>query len=245
MPQTDLPGRGPAFLIAGAGPGTQRRAVRFHASAVRLTQKRSPVIAYVGAAAGDSLAFEKMISLLVFGPATKVLPVRLKRRAHSTSSARSILADADLVFFTGGDVEQGMRLIEDRDLAGYLRELSVAGKPMEGLSAGAILLGRHWVRFLDGGEGRAEPFECLGIVPHSFDTHAEGDGWEELLALARVLPAHAHPPDETVIYGIPSGGCAYWDGQALSALGEALVRVRCGATPRLLSPLEVEAIRPA
>ena len=226
------------FLIAGAGPGTRRRAVRFHADAVRLTHKPAPVIAYVGAAAGDSLVFEKMISLMVFGPAARVVPVRLKRRAHSTSAARNILAEADLVFFTGGDVEQGMRLIEERDLVGSLHELHSAGKPMEGLSAGAILLGRHWVRFVgDGKEARAEPFECLGIVPHSFDTHAEGDNWEELLALASVLPAHAHAPEETEVFGIPSGGCAFWDGRALSALGSDLVRVRCGATPRLLSPL--------
>jgi len=43
---------GPVFLIAGAGPGTGRRAVRFHADAVAACGARKPVIASTG---GSSL----------------------------------------------------------------------------------------------------------------------------------------------------------------------------------------------
>lgn len=221
----------PVFLIAGAGPGTRRREVRFHADAVRATGKKAPTIAYVGAAANDSLAFEKLISLMVFGRRATVVPVRLKRRSVATSTARALLADADLVFFTGGDVELGMQLIGERGLGPYLRELHHAGKVMEGISAGAMMLGRRWVRFPGGGDGaRAEPFDCLGLVPHSFDCHAEEDDWSELRALARLVP------DESVVYGIAAGGAVRWDGE-LTALGMPLVRVRCGASPKTLSPL--------
>ena len=222
---------GAVLLIAGSGPGTTRRAVRFHADAVKATGRRAPAIAYVGAAANDSLAFEKLVSLMVFGRKAKVVPVRLKRKTLATSTARNLLADADLVFFTGGDVDLGMQLIDGRGLAGYLRELHAAGKTMEGISAGAVLLGRHWVRFPDDDDARAEAFECLGVVPHSFDCHGEDDDWSELRTLARLLPG------EEEAFGIPSGGAAWWDGRKLSALGEPLLRLRCGTPPRELPPL--------
>ena len=223
---------GSVFLIAGAGPGTRRHAVRFHAEAVAACGARAPVIAYVGAAANDSVVFEKLISTLVFGRTARTIPVRLKHSGLATSTARALLADADIVFFTGGDVEVGMRLIDARGLAPYLRELHAAGKVMEGISAGAILLGRHWVRFPGEDDARAEPFDCLGVVPRSFDCHGEADDWEELRALARVTP------DEKTVYGIPSGGAARWKSGRLTALGEPLARFRCGPSPGRLAPLQ-------
>ena len=42
--------------------------------------------------------------------------VELTRKATRTSTLRAQLADADLMFFTGGDVEHGMALIADRGL---------------------------------------------------------------------------------------------------------------------------------
>ena len=226
---------GCVVLMAGAGPATCARAVRFHAAAVKATHKASPTIAYVGAASNDSLVFEKLVSRLVFGSGASVVPVRLKKKALTTGSARGLLADADLVFFTGGDVERGMQLIEGRDLGGYLRALHAQGKVMEGISAGAIMLGRHWVRFRGDDQEKAEAFECLGIVPRSFDTHGEADEWGELRALARVLPAV--DPGERVVFGIPSGGCALWDEGQFTAVGAPLVRVGCGPAPRFLAEL--------
>ncbi|MCC6524617.1 MAG: Type 1 glutamine amidotransferase-like domain-containing protein [Polyangiaceae bacterium] len=223
-----------AYLLAGAGPSTSRRAVRYHRDCVRATGKARPRIAYVGAAANDNRAFAAMLRALVFGAGADVELVSLGRKATATSTLRHKLADADLVFFTGGDVERGMQLIEQRGLGPYLRELALQGKPMEGISAGSILLGRSWVRFPDGDEARAERFACLGIVPCSFDTHGEGDGWEELLQLARLL---AHDPAEREVYGIPSGGCARWQGGALAALGEPLARFACADPPVALAPL--------
>ena len=48
---------GSVFLMAGAGPGTGRKSVRYHDELVKLTGKKSTVIAYVGACAGDALGF--------------------------------------------------------------------------------------------------------------------------------------------------------------------------------------------
>lgn len=168
---------------------------------------------------------------MVFGVAEDVHPVILTRARTRTSAARNALADADIVFISGGDVERGMRAFEERDLGPYMRTLAAQGKPMEGLSAGAILLGAHWVRFRGQDESEPEPFACLGVVPASFDTHGEGDGWDELRALASVLPAVSH---ERLVYGIPSHGAAVWENRRLRALGRTLARFACGDPPKKL-----------
>lgn len=227
----------PVFLLAGSGPRTRRRAVRYHREAVAATATRRPLIAYLGAPSGDSLAFEKLISVLVFGPTANVVPVRLKRRSTTTSTIKGILDDADLVFITGGDVDLGMRLIAERGLVGHLRALHDKGAVFEGISAGAIMLGRHWLRFPNGDEARAEAFECLALVPASFDVHGEADEWSELRSLARVLPSVS--PEQGEVYGLPSGGAAAWRDGALRTLGTPLVRVRCGPVPEFLPPIDL------
>jgi cyanophycinase-like exopeptidase len=174
-----------------------------------------------------------MVSELVFGEEADVFAVDLTRKGNRTSAIRQALAGADLVFLSGGDVELGMRAFEERDLPAYIRRLAAEGKPMEGLSAGSILLGMHWVRFSGEDESVAELFPCLGVVPASFDTHGEAEGWDELRALAAAVPDTA---SERVVYGIPSGGAAVFDGD-IHAAGAPLARFLCGHRPRRLRDL--------
>jgi len=230
---------GAVYLMAGAGPGTGPKSVRYHRDAVAATGKKKPRIAYVGAASGDSLAFQKLLSPLIFGLAADVFAVKLTKKSVPTSGARAALADADLIFISGGDVEEGMRAIHERDLAGYFRELHTQGKVLEGVSAGSIMLGEHWVRFPDeNDDGSAELFDCLGVVPHSVDAHGEQDGWEELQVLAKLLVRRPKPPKSVV--GLVSGTCAFWDGKKLRALGGALNRYACTETPKRLEDLNPE-----
>jgi peptidase E len=220
---------GKVYLMAGAGPGTGPKAVRFHRSAVESTGKKKPLIAYVGAAHGDTTAFEKMLGTMIFGLGADLISVKLSKKATKTSAAREQLASADLIFVSGGDVDAGMAVIHDRDLAPYFRELHAQGKVMEGVSAGSIMLGQHWVRFDEEDEAKAEVFDCLGVVPHSFDAHGEKDGWEELQALARLLAGQKAKPEH--VYGLVSGHCGVWDGAKLEAAGGALHRYTVAASP--------------
>lgn len=201
--------------------------MRFHAACLAAIGKPRPTIAFVGAAADDDAGFAARITALVFGRGARVVPIELTRRALKTTTVRTRLAAAELVFFTGGDVERGMALIDERGLAPYVRELAGEGIAMEGISAGAIMLGRSWVRFPRRGPPRA--FACLDVVPVAFDTHGEADGWSELRALARVVRG------ERVVLGIPSHGGAAWDGTWLRALGRPLARFACGARARRLA----------
>ena len=219
----------PVWLIAGAGPGTGPRSFRFHEAVVDATGKDRPRYAYVGAASGDARWFERVVKTMIFGARSKCDFVRLTDKSLKTSEAKSMLGDADVVFVSGGDVEAGMRVIDERGLAPYFRELHRGGKIFEGVSAGSIMLGEHWVRFADDDDDRGERFDCLGIVPVSFDAHDEADGWGELHALARLMPKQAGK----WVCGLTSKCAAHWDGEELRALGGPLARVAWGTARRL------------
>lgn len=221
-----------AYLLAGAGPKTGPKSFRYHADLVRELGKKIPVIAYVGAASGDSLVFEEMISTAMFGLRSKVHSIKLTKKATKTSDVKSVLEGCDVVFVSGGDVDHGMKAIHDRDLAPFFKKLAAKGTWFEGISAGSIMLGEHWVRFHDEhDDDSAEVFDCMGIVPYSFDAHDEPD-WGELLALAKKLPT------DRIVYGLPSATCAVWDGRILTARGGAIARVKCGPKPKRLVDLE-------
>jgi len=194
--------RQPVWLLAG-GPGSRRRGPdSLMQRALALAAKPSPAVAYVGAPSGDNRAFFVMISaLLKKAGAGEVTLVKLCGRRPDLGRAREQLDAADLVFVTGGDVEEGMRVLESTGMIAPLRGLAAAGVPFLGVSAGSIMLARSWVRWRDPkDEGSAELFPCLGIADAWCDTHGEGDGWEELAALARIVP------EGSVCYGIPTGG---------------------------------------
>lgn len=160
-----------------------------------------PTIAYVGAASRDHRGFFHMIAgYLRHCGAGKVAMAALASERADLSQALSTLASADAIFMSGGDVEAGMCILEQRHLVPFLRELYEHGKPFLGISAGSIMLARQWVRWPDPQDDqRVEVFPCLGLAPILCDTHGEAEGWEELRTLLRLMP------EGTVGYGIPSG----------------------------------------
>lgn len=217
----------PVFLLAGghwrrgklADPLLQRiLAGRF---------PRPPTVAYVGAASGDDPQFFHGIEVWLKAGGTG--RVRLAPTADpraNEAETRRILNGADIVFVSGGDVEAGMRLLAERQLVPFLRNLHRAGKQFIGMSAGSIMLCRAWVRWRDpANDGTAELFECLDIAPIACDTHAEGDDWEELRALLRLSP------EGTAGYGIPTGGALeVTAGGGIRALGHDVPRFERTAT---------------
>ncbi|CAN5316714.1 hypothetical protein BH09MYX1_BH09MYX1_04690 [soil metagenome] len=222
------------YLLAGAGPKTGSKSFRFHHYLARELAndhgKHTPIIAYVGAASGDSVVFEKMISTAMFGLGAKVHSVKLTKKTTKTSEVKSVLEGCDLVFISGGDVDAGMTAIHDRDLGPFFRSLATKGVAFEGVSAGSIMLGEHWVRFEDEHDDSVEVFDCMGIVPFSFDAHDEPE-WTELFALAKNLP------EGNTVFGLTSATCAVWDGKKLSALGGPIARVKTGPKAKRLAEL--------
>ena len=207
----------PIFLIAGGrGTGVQKGPDPLLQAVFRRTGIRRPTVAYVGAASADDAAFRLMIARrLQDGGAGKVTPALLCGRHGDVEKAKGVIEASDLVFLSGGDVEEGMRVIKEKGMIGALQRLYRAGKPFFGMSAGSIMLARRWIRWRDpDDDASAERFDCLGFASVLCDTHGEAEGWEELQALIGLSPAG------TIGHGIVSGTALVVEPDGtLSALG--------------------------
>lgn len=172
-------------LLAG-GPGSDRsHAASLLRESLRASGLHAPRIAYVGAASGDDVSFFRRLSSLLreAGAANVVLARTCGRRAGDGAAARTVLAGADAVFVSGGDVEAGMRALEAAGMVAPLRERWDAGVPFLGLSAGSMMIGREWIAWDDeDDESTARVFPCLDLAPLVCDTHSEDDDWSELRA---------------------------------------------------------------
>ncbi len=233
--------RRPVYLLAG-GRGMDRRRgpdplLRAALGLDGGEPTARPSVAYVGAASGDNAVFRAWIAKMLqkAGAGTVTLAPLCGRKADP-ARARDVIEAADVVFVSGGDVEEGMRVLEEADMAGFLRQLAERGKPFFGVSAGSIMLARQWVRWRDpSDDSSAELFPCLGIAPVLCDTHGEADGWEELKALVRLAPGRS------VGHGIVSGSALVVSpGGTLAAMGGEVHRF----TRRGGEPVELPSLRP-
>jgi peptidase E len=235
---------GNVIHLVGGGPGALL-ATRGHLKrAVAALGKKKPLIAYIGVASNDNLGFQKMLSAAFVGTGARVEMAKLARKSAKLSNARALLADCDLVFMSGGDVEHGMNLLNERGVADELRALARAGKPFAGISAGSIMTCEKWVRFPGDDDSKAETFDCLGIAPVHMDAHSEADGWPELRTLVKLLAVR---DPQAVAYGVPSKGCLAVElapdgGKAkLKALGAEITRI---AANKAGAPVDKPPLKP-
>jgi peptidase E len=193
------------FLIAG-DPGSRRagadpllRAVFDHCGVP------SPSIAYIGAASGDDRRFFTMVTGAFTNSGAGDVTLATTVRHLERRSFEKTCAVADAVFFSGGDVDGGMAVVNRHRLAPLFRELYRGGKLLFGISAGSIMLARTWVRFRDDDKSVGELFPCLGIADILCDVHDEADNWGELKALLKLSP------DSSIGYGIRAGSAIIVD----------------------------------
>ena len=207
----------PVYLLAGRG---SRRAPDPLIQAVfKESRIDAPRIAYVGTANGDNEDFfQRIVGLFREAGAGSVVHVLISPEGADLKRAKEILSLADIVFVSGGDVERGMQILEEKNMVGFLRGLYENGKPFFGLSAGSIMLARKWVRWRDPeDDSTAELFPCLGFAPMICDTHDEVDGWRELQVALRLGEAEERG------YGIVSGtAIKVYPGGEVEAVGGAV-----------------------
>ncbi len=215
---------GPVFLIAGGQAMRKRTGPDpLLQAAIRRTGARQPAIGYVGTASGDDDAFRLWFArLLRKAGAGQVTLAPLCGRRGDPEKAKAVLGASDLVFISGGDVDEGMRHLRQKGMTGFLHRLHRSGTPFCGVSAGSIMLAQEWIRWRDpSNEASAELFSCLGLAPIRCDTHGEGEDWEELKALLGLSPTGA------VGYGIAAGTAIVVEQDCtVSALGEEVSRFR-------------------
>jgi peptidase E len=217
-----------ALFLIGGGPGAIMAMRRHIAAAVKASGAARPRVAYLGAASGDNVGFQKMISGAFIGTGARVEAARFAAKGAKASEGKAVLDAADVVFVSGGDVEAGMRALHERGVVEHLRALARQGKPMIGLSAGSLMLARDWVAFPDpDDDAKAHVFECIGAAPVHVDAHSEEDDWSELRTLVALL--HRRGDEKPVGHGLTKAGCLRVDvgegGEAkLTALGTDIPR---------------------
>lgn len=212
----------PVHLLAGS-PGARKNVYRpLVGELLQGVAIPRPMVAYLGAATDDDPRFLGFMEGLVTssGPCQfRLAPV--KGRKAQGGAARRIIEDADLVFLGGGDVELGMERLREHDLAQVLAKKQASGAPLFGISAGAILLCKQWIRWSDpDDDGSAELFDCLGLAPVLCDCHGEEDGWSELHALLRLAGGRS------LGHGIRAGA-------AVRVEADGSVATVCGEVDRL------------
>ena len=192
----------PIYLLAG-GRGAKRESPDpILQMALRKLGKTKPSVAYIGAAHGDSPTFYLFIKhLLVTAGAGKVELVPLVKKKSNMEKAQSIIQSADCIFVSGGDVSEGMRVLNEKSVVSLIKKRYNEGALIIGVSAGSIMLAKQWINWPDeNDEASAELFPCMNIAPVLCDTHGEEDKWDELHSLLRLTA------DDQIGYGIPSGG---------------------------------------
>ena len=172
-------------------------------------------VAYIGTASGDDRSFfEAMRALLKASGAGEVeLAPLCGETENAAAEARRVVAQADAIFVSGGDVAEGMDVLRARKgMIACLRERFASGVPFMGLSAGSIMLARGWVRWAEGTES-GTLFDCLGFAPIYCDVHGEADDWDELTTLLRLLP------DKAAGYAIRAGEALRISGGVVESVG--------------------------
>lgn len=209
----------PVYLLAGGRPRNPLTLNPLLQAVYRESGKVLPSIAYVGVANEDSKAFYLMMaSALKAAGAGRIKHALITPPKADLKKAEAIMESSDIVYISGGDVERGMQILQEKRMLEFLLELYHGGKLFFGLSAGSIMLAKEWVRWRNPEDDTtAEIFPCLNIAPVVCDTHGEQDNWEELQALMKM------ERNNTKGYGIVSGTAikVYYDGQ-VEAMGGAV-----------------------
>jgi cyanophycinase-like exopeptidase len=207
----------PLYLLAGGGPQRAEREARHIARALSESGDR-PRVAYIGAASGDSILFYKfMKAILHKAGAAEVDLVRLAGARADIPAAKRLLSAADVIFLSGGEVDEGMDWLARHGLVGFLWELRSQGKVFLGVSAGAIMMGSNGCA----GRQRDDSTARLSTASVSFrlpSTPMRGRGLE------RAQGGPEAPGPRRRGYGIRSGGLVVVDGRGrMEAAGEGLL----------------------
>jgi peptidase E len=217
--------RKPVTLIGGQFGSRHFGTQPYLDDAVALTRKEAPLALYIGAASGDDASFGAgLCALIAAAGAGDVAWPKLALRRGAAGAARKALRRVHFVFVGGGDVEAGIDVLRRAQLLADIRAAAARGVVFAGMSAGAIMLGRRWIRWprADAGDDEAETYECLGLAPCALDCHGEADGWTEARSFAAVRARELKR--EAKVYGVPSGG-------ALIARGGGKMRARGEPVP--------------
>lgn len=211
--------KNPVYLLAGGRPRSPQTTDPLIQAVFSKSGKQSPSIAYIGTANGDSVDFfNRMAMAFKQAGAGLVVHPLISPKGVDIKTAQRILESADIIFVSGGDVDMGIRVLREKGMVEFLNSMQEQGKLFFGLSAGAIMLAREWVRWPNPDDSSsAELFPCLDFAPIICDCHDENSGWEELNAALKLKEVNTRG------YGLASGtGLVVFPDGSLEAIGGAV-----------------------
>ena len=188
-----------AYLLAGGPSTTTEQLTADFRTAFQNCEATNPSVAYIGTANQErENSFLRIKEPLLVAGAGEVILVPVINA--NADEAKRILSSADVVFLSGGEVEDGMFWLKQSGLDIVLTDLFNSGKLFLGISAGSIMMGKYWVHWdIENDDSTSSLFECLGFIPRTFDTHMENENWREMECALRLL-------------GPDSEGCGLSDG---------------------------------
>jgi len=210
------------YLMAGFSKKHRNSTDLLFQAMLKETNHLHPSVAYIGAASSDNLEFFTAIKKeLQRNGAGQVDLVPLASEGKHQAAGK-LLKTAHLLFFSGGDVELGMKILKKRGVINLIKERFERGGVIGGISAGSIILSQQWLRWRNqDDDSTAELFDCIGVAPLICDVHDEDGEWQELKLLLRLR----HIEGE-IGYGIPSvGGLRIHPTNRIDALGHTLNRL--------------------
>jgi cyanophycinase len=157
----------------------------------------SPKAAYIGASNGDLPEFYGL-----FQAAMEAMGISNCRAVPSQPSKEDIsfIEDADLILFSGGDVERGWRTFEQNGLKELAPRKRFDGAILMGVSAGAVQLGLGCLS----NSAQPKQIDMFRFAPFYVGAHDEENDWWDLRALVNLSQA------DTRAIGIPTGGGAVY-----------------------------------
>ena len=107
----------PVLLLAGGRPRNPQTFNPLFQEVFKASGKASPTVAYVGAASEENRAFFLMMAAMLKGVGSgKIKMVALISAKADIKKAQDILESSDIVYISGGDVEHGMRVVQEKKL---------------------------------------------------------------------------------------------------------------------------------
>ena len=206
----------PVYLLAGGRPPVRKEQDSLVQAVFNESGKSAPVIGYIGTATGDDTRFRGFME-------REFKNLKVTRADHAIISppkadlarAKEVLRNADVIFMGGGDPEEGVRVLREKKMDDFVRQMYREGKVFYGVSAGSIMLAKKWVRWPDpDDDDSAELYDCLDIAPVVCDTHDEAAGFEELQAAVKLEKSGV------IGYGLVSNtGIKVYPGGRVEAIG--------------------------
>ncbi len=194
--------RKPFYLFAGGRGHSMHSTIAAIQRILKESGKANPDLAFIGAASfrDNWIPFFVIAALIKIGCKCRVHRVVIAAPDADLNKARTLIQGADVVFFSGGDMEVGMDVLRQKNMVEFFREMAQQDKLFIGVSAGSIMMAQAWVSWPEpGGDASPGLYDCLALVPFLCDTHAEKDDWFELKTALELKG------DGAIGYGINSG----------------------------------------